>query len=300
MAVSSINPSDFFRLPFKIFEFFGLWQEKNSSWPYRVYGGLVNLFQVQLFTLFHFFYLFHFENIFDLTDCIATFFTNFGEIFKTINFVVKLQDIKKLVQTLEDLLSEFKNIKSCDRILKRLKFVRLVFKVFLVSGIATCTLAGLVPIFNIKDHTLAYRMHFPYIDYKNNDTWFIILALFQMVPVSASVMILTLDCLPVFFMAYAIGLLEELSERFATIRVRPTVAQITADPTLVKPQNNVEDLKELLKCIQIHQKIKNLITDVQEIFSFVIFVQGLMSSLIFCTLAFMLSLVRFLIILKSE
>ena len=292
MAVSSINLSDFLRFSFKVLKFFGLWQEKNSSWPYRVYGGLVNLFQVQLFTLFHFFYLFHFENVFDLTDCIAFFFTNFGEIFMTINFVIKLQDIKKLVRTLEDLLSEFKNIKNCDKILKRLKFVRLVFKVFLVSGIVTCTLTGLVPIINMKDHTLTYRMYFPYIDYKNNDTWFIILALYQMLPVTASVMIITLDCLPVFFMAYAIGMLEELSDRFAAIRVRPTVAQITADPTLVKPQNNGEDLKELLKCIQIHQKIKNFITDVQEIFSFVIFVQGLMSSLIFCTLAFMLSLVR--------
>ena len=292
MAVPSINPSDFFRFPFKIFKFFGLWQEKNSSWPYRIHGGLVNLFQIQLFTLFHFFYLFHFENIFDLTDCIATFFTNFGEVFKSISFVIKLQDIKKLVHALEDLLSEFRNIKSCDKILKRLKFVRIVFKVFFVSAFATCALAGLVPIFNMKDHTLAYRMYFPYIDYKNNDTWFITLALYQMLPITASVMIITIDCLPVFFMAYAIGMLEELSDRFATIRVRPTVAQITADPTLVKPQNNEEDLKELLKCIQIHQAIRNLITDVQEIFSFVIFVQGLISSLIFCTLAFMLSLVR--------
>ena len=268
-----------------------MWQEKNSSWPYRVYGGLVNLLQVQLFTLFHFFYLFHFENIFDLTNCLGTFFTNFGKVFKTISLVIKLQDIKKLVHTLEDLLSEFKNNKNRDEILKRFNYflVRIVFRVLLVSGFVTCSVAGLIPIFNMKDHTLAFRIYFHYIDYKNNDTWFIILALYQMLPVTVCFVILTIDCLPVFFM-----------QQFATIRVRPTVAQITADSTLIKPQNNEEDLKELLKCIEIHQAIKNLITDVQEIFSFMIFIQGLMSFLIFCMLAFILSLVKLSIILKSE
>ena len=300
MSDQSVKPSAFFCVPFRTLKIIGLWQDENSSWQYQVYGFTHNFISVQIHFLFSFLYLFHYENFYDLTDCIAIFSTICGEILKTTNFVRKLQVVIKLVDSLEALMSEFGNNHSHERIAKHVKLVGSVYKILLTLGVVSCIQTGLISLLNVKDHTLSYRMYYPFIDYQNNDTWFIILALFQLTSISACTMVLTLDCLPVFFMAYATGLLEELSDRLALVKVRPSVAQITADPTLIKPQSNEEDLMEILKCIEIHQKIKNLVADVQKSFSFVIFIQGLISSVIFCAVAYLISMVRMFIILKRE
>lgn len=93
---------------------------------------------------------------------------------------------------------------------------------------------------------------------------------------------ITLTCLPVIFMGYAVALLEELSKRLTKIG------------ELVKTHEGIEDnawLTELVECVNLHLKIKEFTRNIEKHFSTIILVQGLMSSIIFCTSIYILSTV---------
>lgn len=281
------DPSEVFRIPFKIIKVLGLWQEKNSSWPYRFLGFLVQFMCIDLITLFQFLYFFHFEDFQSLSDCITTFPTTLSQVVKSLTFIYELKNIQLLVENLKDLikLSECEVTKNHPQISKVIRRVRIAYNSLLVTAVFSCTIAGLVPIMNRKQHQLAYRMHFPWLDFKNNDTIFILLALYQMVPVFVCVLITSIGILPVFCMCFATGLIEELTIRLEKIGTK------TEGPK-TKEEEDFE-LAELLKCIEIHQGIKKFVNDTQRIFSTLILLECVMSSFVFCTTAFMLSLVSF-------
>lgn len=119
-----IDPSQVFRVPFKVLKVFGIWQEKTSSLPYRFYGFFVHFLFIDLNALSkalcHIFYLFHIEDIQSLSDCLSTLLTNFGEIDKTTIFVYKLKNIQVLVKSAEDLilLSKYEGNRSHNEIKK--------------------------------------------------------------------------------------------------------------------------------------------------------------------------------------
>ena len=288
------NVREFFSLPFKVMEVFGLSQDWNSSWIYRVYGFFIHFAFIDLFTLFHFLFFFHFETIQELSDCAGTFLTNFGQVLKTLNWMMKLKSIKKLVISLEELvsLSEHSSNKGRKKLNIILKRGRFVYTIVYISAIASCLFAGLVPLLNKKHHKLAYRMYFPYLDYTNNDVVFVLLAIYQMSPVFICAVTLSLDCIPVFIICFATGMIEELSDRMKEIGKKSSVWKISESPRIIhNKQTEKTIMKELLQCIEIHLKIKELIIGLQSNFSGVIMVQGILSSIIFCTTAFMLSLV---------
>jgi 7tm Odorant receptor len=54
-----------------------------------------------------------------------------------------------------------------------------------------------------------------------------------------------------------------------------------------------ENLEELLKCIKIQQKTKNLVADVNDIFGRIIWFQGFMTSFILASSAFLITIVSF-------
>lgn len=291
-----VNVREFFRWPLFLLKVFGMNQDQNSSWFYRVYGFVIHVAFIDLFTLFHVFYFFNFEGFQELSDCIGTFLTNFGQFIKTLNFMIKLKTITKLIDNLEFLvkLSTYAENKDRIQLKKHMKKVLLVYKFMVVSAVATCLLAGLVPLFNKQDHKLAYRMYFPGINYTNNDTIFILLALYQMSPVFICIITITLDCMPIFFLSLVTGVIEELSDRMEDIGRKLSIKEIFKNPQrIVVNQSDDEIMKELLKCVKIHLKIKKFIEEIQGSFSLVIAVQGILSSIIFCSTAFMLSLVSF-------
>lgn len=284
-----------FRLPFKVMKISGFWQNESSSWLYRFYGFFMHGIFISFFMLFQVFYFFHVESTQELLDCIGTWLTVFGEFFKSLYWMSQMKKILELVNDLENLvkLSEYAENKSRNQLKGYLKQGSFAHRMIMVSGVSTCLLAGLVPLFNRQDHKLAYVMHFPYLDYKHNDSLFILLALYQMSPVFICLCILTVDCLPILFLCFAIGMIEELSTRLENIGVKQNVRAITKNPQLVQKRQNENETahNELLQCVKIHLKIRDFVSKIQKNFSAVICVQGVISSIVFCSIAFMLSLV---------
>lgn len=287
------DPLKVFSVPFKILKLFGLWQRKTSSKPYRIYGFTMHLVFFTMFTLFHVFYIFNFKDLRELSDCMSTFLTNFALLFKTINFMLKIEKILQLVEELKLIVKFCENRKQSNEHVKKLvKEGWMTFKIFCSFAIISCSFAGLVPFFDIKEHKLPYKMHFPYLDYENNDSVFIILAIYELTPALTCSITTSLDTLPVFFMCFAAGMLEDLNVRLSLIGSKYTVEEITDNPKLIDDaKDRNKDLNNLLECIEMHQKIMKIVSDTQKYFATVIMIQGAMSSIIFCSTAFMLSTV---------
>ncbi|CRK90014.1 CLUMA_CG003740, isoform A [Clunio marinus] len=206
------------------------------------------------------------------------------EVFQTLIKFAKYTGIWQMPQTSWIYRLNGPDIKTERKHIKRFtKEVRLLHGILLVCAICSAISVSLIPFFNISKHELSVRMHFPMLDYKNNDTIFITIAVLQLTIVLGAIANITLDVFPIYFMCYAIGLIEELGDRLENIGSNHAVIGH-------QEENDGNDLNELLKCVEVHRKIKRLVSEIEEHFSFVIMLQGLMSSLIFCATAFMLSL----------
>lgn len=94
-----------------------------------------------------------------------------------------------------------------------------------------------------------------------------------------------LDCLPIISMSYATALVEDLSTRVLIICEEQ------------EPDDSAQEIKtkthmmKLIDCVNIHVKIKKLTNVIEANFSTIIFIQGLMSSIILCTSVYTLSMV---------
>lgn len=273
------DPSEVFRPPFFVFKFLGLWQTKSSTWKYRIYGLLSNVLTIQLFSFFQFLYFFHLQDIQSFTDCLSVFVTTFGECIKTFNFLYNRNNLLNLIETCKLLIkkSEYEGNKTHSRIRLHVKRATQTFYFLCISAIVTCLLSTLVPIIHRVERKLAFPIYIPFVDPKSSDLMFLIVAAYQMTPIFICSMVAAFDMLAIFFMAFAIGLIEELSVRIELIGYNCNGPD--------------EQYKELIECMKIHQQIKLFVSGIQNHLSTFIMVQGFMSSLIICSTAFMLTLV---------
>lgn len=131
---------------------------------------------------------------------------------------------------------------------------------------------------------MPYKAWFPF-DTKHSEFGFYAASIFELVdsPIVAS-LDFALDILPVIFMSFATGLLDELSGRLDKIGTK-SIREHTNE-------NLYEE--EIVGYVKIHLKIKEYIIGIQDIFSTIILVQGILSSLILCDCAFTMSTVSLL------
>jgi hypothetical protein len=202
--------------------------------------------------------------------------TQLAHSFKFWNFYFKLNKILDSVDTLTDLLafSADDRWKSRDHLMSRIATEIKIHKVFWFTAWTTCFLSCLNP-FTL--HELPYKAWFPF-DTTSNEVNFWAASVYVMIiafPLSVSD--ITLDMIPVIFLTFAIGLVEELTERLAQIgdKVKKT-----------------ETSTKEIKCIEIQKRIKKFVKETEDNFSLAILLQGFTSSAILCASAFALSTVR--------
>lgn len=270
-----------FKLPLGILKVFGFWRTKDSSWTYLIYGIFMHLVFVDIFTLLQFAYLFTFETFEDFANLMSLFPTFIACVFKSLNMFYNLEAIANLIMVLREMmegqtLSE--NFKS------HLKGADKAFKIFWGAALASCVTGALVP---FQQHLLPYRMLFPY-NYENSEILFWMSAFYQiLVTTSICGAVTVFDTLPVMFMSYIIGMLEQLCERLEALKKQSLLNADEAMNREIATTNSAE----LVKCVEYHLKIIKLSKRVEEIFSTVLFIQGMMSTLILCTTSFALTIV---------
>lgn len=296
-----MDAQEAFTLLFKVAKYTGTWQDRSSTWAYRISGFLFHFIQTFMFTIFSFLNLFHVSDVKGVSDCLSIFLTMVALCIKIVNFVLNLQNFLILIGSLNDLIkfSECSVNKDHKRIKEQMRRSIIIYKAFAFFAILTIVLTALIPIFNWEEHRLGFPLYYPYIDYKNNDWIFATLGVYEMLTMLTALLDITLDTLPVIFMSYAVGLLEELADRLGTVGFEMEENQLddaisSVEALRLNKISNADKLKELLKCIDIHLGIKQYIADTEKLFATIIMTQGVMSSLIICTTIFTMSLVGFL------
>ncbi|CRK88698.1 CLUMA_CG002438, isoform A [Clunio marinus] len=91
------------------------------------------------------------------------------------------------------------------------------------------------------------------------------------------------DILPVYFFNVSSGLLQELNKRVTNIGKK---RQRSMKSKKVKQDEN---FLELLKCIEIHSKVKSLLHEIENIFSIMVLIPFVVGGIIMCTTGFTLS-----------
>ena len=103
-------------------------------------------------------------------------------------------------------------------------------------------------------------------------------------------------------------MLEELCQRISNIVTEtdipatgPSSTKLTKFQKMIEIKNTQnKHLNELLNCIKIHQEIQQFMTQTGEVFSTMIFIQGMCCSINMCTTSYHFSLVSFTLIISQN
>lgn len=283
-----------FKLYFQIFKAGGMWQDGNQSWMYFAYGHLVQLIFVELYIVGEFLYIYNAKDFVDFIQATILIPTFVAQLLKTINFFVKLRTIKQSFENLKSLLelSAPESFPHRERVRKEVAKGFKIFKAYYGLALMTC-ITGAVVSYEVTFalHQLPYKLWFPF-DTETSKIGFEVARLYLVLtPFVVSIFDATLDILPVVFMTFAIGLVKELSDRLAEVG---KIKEVGGKGSTKRQQATPADAEvELIKCIEIHQRILEYVAEIKHNFSAAIFMQGFMSSLTLCTCAFTMSVVSF-------
>lgn len=262
-----------FNVCFKTLRVCGWWQSGNQSWLYLIYGCFAIVTVVETYIVSQILYISQVGSLNDFIDTLGLFLTFLATQSKTINFLYKIRRIKQLVKDLDELLRFTEHTLSVKRghIKRRVNAVYRLYLAYWALGVVSCT-AFFISILIYRQ--LPYKLWFPF-DIETSSVGFWSAATYTVVQsYIATAVAIALDIMPVIFIGFAVGLIEEFSERLGKVKTT----------------------QELVKCVEIHNKIKNYIAGIQDNFATVILIQGFMSSIILCVCAFSLSTVsRFLV-----
>jgi 7tm Odorant receptor len=262
-----------FASPMKALKVFGFWPTKESSRKHRLWSFvsflvfLILPFNLTLILLMKFK---HFEE-----SAINFVILYSSTIFKVLNLVYNLESVEDLMLDLKNLIEFTKSETDAIRLVLQ-RHVKFMVGLLVVSGIfiLSVLLDLAVPFFN---HRLPYPMWIPY-NYDNEFIFWITAVVQVSVSIVACTVAICLKLVPVFFMGMAATILAELRDRMKLLSE--------------DGKTDDEKYKELVKCIKIHQRIRNLVQRIENCFSITFFMEGFFSSTSICLTVYILSRVR--------
>lgn len=261
-------------LPIRILKTLGIWITKSSSAAYIMYSGIMQFVFVYGFTFMMGSYIVNVSEIIDFADQSSSFCTYVVCSVKCVNIFFQADKLEALFRELKQTMNDYGiNETYKKHVDKAYSFL----KMYWGATFSTVFLAGFIPFFSNR---LAYRMWFPYS--LDDPALYYTSAFYQWIgTICYSACNVMMDMLPVLLIGYFIAQLEHLSDRLATIRPQ------------TDPKKQHHNRKELVTCINYQLKIIELVRKTEKIFSVVIFIQGLFSSVILCTTSFALTMLVF-------
>ena len=259
-----------FKICFFFLKLTGFWMDGKQSWKYTIYGFTTIFVFLIVFAASLTAYFFNTEDFDEKIESVALILTYVIAMSMAINVIFNLKQMKQLYESLENLLKISANPLKLRRncIIKSVKLAYKVMKTIWISIILT-SLNGVF--FAIFFNKMPYKCWFPF-SIEVGTLGFKVAAIY----ITADSLIagslgVVLSILPITFMSFVIGIIDELSERLA----------------------EAKDKDELIKCIEIHQRTMKFTKEIQELFEKPIFTQVLLSSVIICTIVFAMSNVSF-------
>jgi 7tm Odorant receptor len=320
MAINWMEP---FEKINKLLKISGLWMDQSFPKLLITILVILHIFFVEIFTIFGIFYLINVESIKDFSEAVGTVLLYVTFRIKSLHFLFNKTKIESMLKDIKELIEHENWIEKQNgrKLKQRIRQIHKILRIFMTSAMTGVVAGSLAPFFI---HELPLKMWFPY-DYINSEALFWLSAAYQdiggyyVIPV-----MIVLEIIPIYFISYVTGVIEELSDRMEKIgeekivKVKPKVhmsfnekligrsnvseifyknlkfrqakAAETSQMKKKKPEKD-ENLEELLKCINIQQKIKSLAKDVADVFGSIIWLQGFISTFILCATAFLLTVV---------
>lgn len=290
----------------RIFKIAGIYRSKDGHIGQIIYGTMIRMLSLDLLCLIQTLVFLQIDNIFDFADLLSTQSISFLGLIKFCIAVHKYEDIEKLVVNLKELLEvASKNQKNFGQHLeKRLKFVRKLFIGYWCMGAFVIFSGAINAVISNKNtpYRLPFKVYAPQaLHYEYNYTNFLIFCSYQFfMPILCSIVVLSIDFLINYFLVMGAGLLEELTDRFSAIQVE--IDSETRENLMKKNmlhlmlfEKNHEDrtVEELKQCIEIHVKIKEFLTNTQNLSSSIIFAQVIWNTIIVCMTCYTISMVSF-------
>lgn len=272
-----------FKWCFGLLKIFGLWLDGEESKRYRRYGIFLFFFCPILLSSLQTAGIFERGLSIDSVESLTFIIAGVVLIIRIIDLLVKFQSFKDLYDNLDEATKKY--IRNGKFIRKRMRFC---FKLFIVMEVNVVMNIASACFISLQAQKLPHQVGVPF-DIENNRLGFWIvyfyecIALIYVPPVFNAMIVL-----PVFFMNFLIGFMEDYNERLKNFGNPGKLIKNGKDLEL---ENNRihEELKEL---VQTHGKIKYLADEISKLFSITFFVASIVGSVLLCSSVFVIPLVR--------
>jgi 7tm Odorant receptor len=271
-----------FEVCFGILKFFGLWIDGEETRRYRIRGiASITFCPISFLILLSVgIYQKGKSEIFvELAEPITFALASAVMVGRIFDFFTKIHDIKNLYNSFEKIVSKY--VKNGQFIKKRVNSYLKIFTISLISAILS-VIAGYFVSFQTRE--LPYPVAVPFDTQSEVGFWTVYIYLFIAVGYVGP-LYPALGLLPIFFMNFVIGFMEDFNESLGNI------GKVAI--TDFKDAKEIDDLitKELQNNIEVYEKIKFLIAELTRIFKLTFFVKGVVGSIIICTSVFVIPLV---------
>ncbi|CRK90842.1 CLUMA_CG004532, isoform A [Clunio marinus] len=272
-----------FKLPILILKTFGFWKEEPWSklrWMYSILIRYLFLDCIVIAYSVHLIKSLGIRSIADISTTLSYLLTIYGLFFKSMWIIIKQKKIRSMMKSLEELLKVTSFGKTNERNLMQHENNRMmkVERIFygssivlaffvLIKAIAFDSRIGKIPLdtwifFNMEPNSFLYWL---VVAQECFATLFVIIVNFS------------LDMIQIVFMHYLTVMLKELSIEIESIQ----------------PEDDTKDYDRFCKCVDCFVQLKDLGGEISTHLSLTFFVQAILSSVILCTSAFLLSTLSF-------
>lgn len=263
---------------FKVLKFYGLWiDDVKSTKKWQTLGIFRMIFGLIFFWCMLLAGICKSEISLELAHSITFFVACSVAIARISDCLIKNDNIKQLYESIQQIMKN--DVKNDKFIIKRLKFYKKVFVTIIVNSYIS-VVAGFV--LSFISHQYPYPVAVPLnIDVTEIGFYvvntYLSIALCYIAPVYTC-----LGWYPMFFMNFAVGLMEDFNERLTNFGKIANENNEEYEVTLTN---------ELHKIIEVHDKIKEFFRNFVKIFRLTFFIKGIAGSIILCTALFAISMV---------
>jgi 7tm Odorant receptor len=213
----------------KLLKMSSLWLEKGCSKCWIAIAVIIHLVSVDLLVIFGMIYLVSVQSIEDFSEAVAFIKLFFVSYIKSVHFMYNKNKIESIMKGLKEIIEHESWIEKQNgsKLKQRIRKIVKISRTFLASAMTGVFIGCLVPLFT---HQLPLKMWFPY-DYNNNETLFWLTVAYQNVASCCLVpVIVVVEMIPVYFMSYLTGIIEELCDRMGKICDVKIVKIVNVEP----------------------------------------------------------------------
>lgn len=264
-----------FQVCFCILKFYGLWIDGEESRIYRNYGITLIVICPFLFSTLLTSGVYQNGLTLESVETISYMMSGLVVLSRVVSFISNIKIIKQLYNSMDKIMRNY--VKNDQFIRKRLKTFFRIYMALEINAVISVVAGDFV---SVQSKTLPYKIGVPF-DTESSEVgfWIVYSYLFvtskYMAPIYPA-----LGMLPVFFMNFVIGFMEDFNDRL----------QNFGKNVNSETKRNEIMARELREIIETYEEIRSFIEKITNIFRYTFFIKSIAGSLILCTSLFVIPL----------